>query len=134
MTLKTLHTLAPVIISLIHFFYSIDLYSPGLICFSYTQTAVRMRNFTAITVHPEIQDGAPVFSGTRVRIETFYDFLRVGVSVSEFLDEFPSITRDQVLEVYDLVKQKYTVDQISALVAGPQSRIETGTGRLQATA
>lgn len=93
-----------------------------------------MRNFTAITVHPEIQDGAPVFSGTRVRIETFYDFLRVGVSVSEFLDEFPSITRDQVLEVYDLVKQKYTVDQISALVAGPQSRIETGTGRLQATA
>jgi len=93
-----------------------------------------MRNFTAITVHPEIQDGAPVFSGTRVRIETFYDFMRIGVSVSEFLDEFPSITRDQALEVYDLVKQKYTVDQITALVTGPQSRIEGSMGRLQATA
>lgn len=93
-----------------------------------------MRNFTAITIHPEIQDGAPVFSGTRVRIETFYDFLRIGISVSEFLDEFPSITRDQALEVYDLVLQKYTVDQIKALVAGPQSRIEAGVGRVQAAA
>ncbi|MBK8196459.1 MAG: DUF433 domain-containing protein [Lewinellaceae bacterium] len=93
-----------------------------------------MRNFNSITVHPEIQDGAPVFSGTRVRIETFYDFLRIGVSVSEFLDEFPSITRDQALEVYDLVNQKYTVDQIKSLVAGPQQRIEPGMGRVQAAA
>jgi uncharacterized protein (DUF433 family) len=81
-----------------------------------------MRNFTAITVHPEIQDGAPVFSGTRVRIETFYDFMRIGVSVSEFLDEFPSITRDQAFEVHDLVKQQYTIDQIKSLVTGPIAR------------
>ncbi|MCB0543667.1 MAG: DUF433 domain-containing protein [Saprospiraceae bacterium] len=93
-----------------------------------------MRNFTAITVHPEIQDGAPVFSGTRIRIETFYDFMRIGVSVSEFLNEFPSITRDQALEVYDLVKQKYTLYQIIALVSGPASRIDANRGRIQATA
>ena len=93
-----------------------------------------MRNFTAITIHPEIQDGAPVFSGTRVRIETFYDFLRIGISVNEFLDEFPSITRDQALEVYDLVLQQYTVDQIKALVDGPQTRLEPGVGRVHATA
>lgn len=93
-----------------------------------------MRNFSAITVHPEIQDGAPVFSGTRIPIETFCDFLRIGVSVTEFLDEFPSITRDQVLEVYDLVKQQYTIDQIKALVDGPQSILEPGMGRLQAAA
>lgn len=94
-----------------------------------------MRNFTAITIHPEIQDGAPVFSGTRVRIETFYDFMRIGVSVSEFLDEFPSITRDQALEVYDLVEKKFTVEQIKALVDGPQSRLEAGSmGRVQAAA
>jgi len=93
-----------------------------------------MRNYTAITVHPEIQDGAPVFSGTRVRIETFYDFLRIGVSVNEFLDEFPSITRDQALEVYDLAMQQYTVDQIKTLADGPQTRLEPGTGRIYATA
>jgi uncharacterized protein (DUF433 family) len=94
-----------------------------------------MRNFTAITVHPEIQDGAPVFSGTRIRIETFCDFLRIGVSVNEFLDEFPSITRDQALEVYDLVMQQYSIDQIKALVDGPQTFPEPGgRGWIYATA
>lgn len=92
-----------------------------------------MRNFTSITVHPEIQDGAPVFSGTRIRIETFCDFLRIGVSLSEFLDEFPSITRDQALEVYELVSKQYTIDQIKALVDGPQTFLDQG-GRIQASA
>jgi len=84
-----------------------------------------MSRLSSISVSPEIQDGAPVFSGTRIRIETFYDFLRIGVSVNEFLDEFPSITRDQALEVYDLVKQQYTPDQIAALVDsnGPHTNI-----------
>ncbi|MBK6931269.1 MAG: DUF433 domain-containing protein [Saprospirales bacterium] len=81
-----------------------------------------MRQYQSITVHPEIQDGAPVFSGTRIRIETFCDFIRIGVSVNEFLDEFPSITRDQALEVFDLVEQQYTLDQIKSLAAGPGSQ------------
>lgn len=76
-----------------------------------------MKNFTSITVHPEVQDGAPVFSGTRIRVETFVDYMRIGVSVSEFLNEFPSITRDQAMEVYDLVSQQYTVDQMRTFVA-----------------
>jgi len=80
-----------------------------------------VRQCQSITVHPEIQDGAPVFSGTRIRVETFYDFMRIGVSVNEFLDEFPSITRDQALDVYDLVKSQYTLDQIASLVEGPSS-------------
>lgn len=87
-----------------------------------------MNRLSSISVHPEIQDGAPVFTGTRIRIETFYDFLRIGVSVSEFLDEFPSITRDQALEVYDLVNQQYTPDDIAALAYnnGPQGNIASG--------
>ena len=93
-----------------------------------------MNQFASITVHPEIQDGAPVFSGTRVRIETFYDFLKVGVSVNEFLDEFPSITRDQVLEVYELVNRHYTPDQIAALAINPHSNIQPGEGRMFAAA
>lgn len=88
-----------------------------------------MSPFSAISVHPEVQDGAPVFSGTRIRVETFYDFLRVGVSVNEFLDEFPSITRDQALEVYDLMKRQVTPDQIASL-AGPQTNMQPGVGRM----
>ena len=93
-----------------------------------------MNQFTAITVHPEIKDGAPVFSGTRIRIETFCDFLRIGVSVNEFLREFPSITRDQALEVYDLVKRKYTPDQMAELAGGPGSNLQAGEGRMFAAA
>ena len=87
-----------------------------------------MNRLTSISVHPEIQDGAPVFTGTRIRIETFYDFLRIGVSVNEFLNEFPSITRDQALEVYDLVNQHYTPDDIAALADsnGPHANIAPG--------
>jgi len=93
-----------------------------------------MNQLAAITVHPEIQDGAPVFSGTRVRIETFYDFLRIGVSVNEFLREFPSITRDQALEVYDLVNRRYTPDEIAVLAKDPHSNIQPGEGRMFAAA
>lgn len=93
-----------------------------------------MSRLSSISVHPEVQDGAPVFSGTRIRVETFYDFMRIGVSVNEFLDEFPSITRDQAMEVYGLVEQHYSLEQLQALVGGPESRIELGKGRLQAQA
>lgn len=110
------------------------LYNPGLNGFI-NQTAVpEMNQFAAISVHPDIQDGAPVFSGTRIRIETFYDFLRIGVSVSEFLDEFPSITRDQALEVYDLMNRQYTPDQIAHLLSGPHTNIQPGEGRMFAAA
>jgi uncharacterized protein (DUF433 family) len=72
-----------------------------------------MKHFTSsITVHPEIQEGAPVFSGTRIRVETFVDYMRIGVSVNEFLSEFPSITRDQAMEVYDLVRQQHTPESM----------------------
>lgn len=91
-----------------------------------------MSRLSSISVHPEVQDGAPVFSGTRVRVETFYDFMRIGVSVNEFLDEFPSITRDQAMEVYDLVAQHYSLDQIGALIGGPEPHPELSRGRYYA--
>ncbi len=53
--------------------------------------------------------------------------MRIGVSVNEFLDEFPSITRDQALEVYDLVKNQYSVEQIKTLVEGPSASATSST-------
>jgi uncharacterized protein (DUF433 family) len=84
-----------------------------------------MNRTSAISVHPEIQDGAPVFSGTRIRVETFIDFMRIGVSVNEFLLEFPSITHDQAMEVYELVHHKYTLDQIGQLAGTPDMSMPT---------
>ena len=50
-----------------------------------------------VTIDPEILSGQPVFSGTRVPIDSLFDHLEAGVSLDDFLDDFPSVTRDQAV-------------------------------------
>ena len=52
-----------------------------------------------ITVDPEILGGTPVFRGTRVPVDALLGNLEAGVSIDEFLENFPTVTREQVLEV-----------------------------------
>ncbi len=54
---------------------------------------------TSAVVHsdPEILGGTPVFSGTRVPLRNLIDYLEGGHSLDEFLDDFPSVSRDQVI-------------------------------------
>lgn len=47
---------------------------------------------------PEIMGGTPVFAGTRVPLQNLIDSLEGGESIDEFLDGFPSVTREQVIE------------------------------------
>ena len=49
-----------------------------------------------IVKSPDILTGTPVFAGTRVPIKNLLDYVRAGESVAEFLDDFPSVSRDQV--------------------------------------
>ena len=46
---------------------------------------------------PDILGGTPVFVGTRVPVKTLYDYLDAGDSLGEFLDDFPSVTREQAV-------------------------------------
>lgn len=52
-----------------------------------------------ITVDPEILGGTPVFRGTRVPVDALLSNLEAGVSIDEFLENFPTVTREQVREV-----------------------------------
>ena len=54
---------------------------------------------TAAVVHsdPEILGGVPVFVGTRVPFRNLIDYLEGGYSLEEFLDAFPSVSRDQAI-------------------------------------
>jgi uncharacterized protein (DUF433 family) len=52
-----------------------------------------------ITVDPEILGGTPVFRGTRVPVDALLGSLESGVSIDEFLENFPTVSREQVLEV-----------------------------------
>lgn len=51
---------------------------------------------TIVHSDPEIMGGTPVFAGTRVPAKTLFDYLERGHSVDEFLDDFPSVDRQQV--------------------------------------
>ena len=47
-----------------------------------------------ISIDPENLGGQPVFKGTRVPIESLLDHLEAGVSLDEFLDDFPTVTKE----------------------------------------
>jgi uncharacterized protein (DUF433 family) len=50
--------------------------------------------------------GTPVFSGTRVPVQTLLDYLEAGDSIDEFLAGFPTVTREQVIEFLEAAKDR----------------------------
>jgi uncharacterized protein (DUF433 family) len=58
-------------------------------------------NTRLITIDPEIHSGTPVFSGTRVPIKTLFDHLEAGDPLEVFLDDFPSVTREQAVALLE---------------------------------
>ena len=65
-----------------------------------------MSRDTAPLIHsdPEILGGTPVFVGTRVPAQSLIDYLEGGHTVDEFLDDFPSVSRDQVIAALELAR------------------------------
>ncbi|MEO7862360.1 MAG: DUF433 domain-containing protein [Nitrospirales bacterium] len=57
-----------------------------------------------ITIDPEIVSGTPVFRGTRVPVEALIGNLEAGLTLDEFLDNFPTVTREQALQVLEFSK------------------------------
>ena len=57
-----------------------------------------------ITVDNEILSGTPVFEGTRVPVSALLDNLEVGVSIDEFLDNFPTVKRVQAVQILEHFK------------------------------
>jgi uncharacterized protein (DUF433 family) len=57
---------------------------------------VTLADGSVVHSESEILGGTPVFVGTRVPVQTLVDYLEGGYSVDEFLDNFPSVRREQV--------------------------------------
>lgn len=49
-----------------------------------------------ITTSPYVMHGAPCFAGTRVTVQTFFDHVAAGYTIDEFLEQFPTVRREQV--------------------------------------
>ncbi len=54
-----------------------------------------------ITVDPDILGGMPVFKGTRVPVKTLFDYLEANYTLEEFLECFPSVTRDMARQLLE---------------------------------
>lgn len=54
---------------------------------------------------PDILGGTPVFVGTRVPVKTLVDYLEAGDRLDEFLDHFPSVSREQAIAALELAKE-----------------------------
>ncbi len=59
---------------------------------------------------PKMMGGSAVFAGTRVPVRTLLDYLEGGDSIHEFLDDFPAVTREQVVAALELAKQMLLSD------------------------
>jgi uncharacterized protein (DUF433 family) len=59
---------------------------------------------------PEILGGIPVFRGTRVPVKTLFDYLEAGDSLEVFLDEFPSVSRQQAVAALELAREVIAPD------------------------
>jgi uncharacterized protein (DUF433 family) len=57
-----------------------------------------------ICVNPRILGGTPVFSGTRVPVESLFDYIKRGRTIDYFLEQFPTVKRQQVERLLDEVK------------------------------
>jgi uncharacterized protein (DUF433 family) len=60
---------------------------------------------SVVKIDPEIMSGAPCFASTRVPIQNLIDYLEGGDSIDEFLEDFPSVTREQVISFLEEAKE-----------------------------
>lgn len=73
-----------------------------------------MSQHPPVTIDPEIMSGAPVFAGTRVPIQTLFDYLMDGSSLSEFLDNFPTVSQEAALAVLAYAAQRAVNGKVAA--------------------
>lgn len=68
-----------------------------------------LRVAEAVSVDPEVMDGAPLFRGTTVPIQTLLDRLEVGDSLDAFLADCPAVSRDQAVRFLQLAGEAVVV-------------------------
>lgn len=73
----------------------------------------KVRNY--ITIDKEIQNGQPVFTGTRVPVQTLFWHLEQGISIEEFLQDFPSVKKEQAIGVLEIANKIVNSEQLDKI-------------------
>jgi uncharacterized protein (DUF433 family) len=58
-----------------------------------------------ITRNPNVMHGSPCFAGTRVAVQTFFDHLEAGYTIDGFLEQFPTVHREQVIQLLEMLRE-----------------------------
>lgn len=74
-----------------------------------------MRIQDIILIDKEIMSGQPVFVGTRVPVDSLFDHLEAGISLDEFLDDFPSVTKEQAISLLEIANKMLTSQKAEKL-------------------
>lgn len=69
-------------------------------------------NYGAINIDPETMGGTPVFTGTRVPIQALFDYIETGETIEEFLENFPSVSHEQTVEVLEMARLIITKEKV----------------------
>ena len=64
-----------------------------------------------VSIDSEVMSGTPVFLGTRVPIQTLFDYLEGGDDLDSFLDDFPSVSREAAIAVLEMAKKTLTSEK-----------------------
>jgi uncharacterized protein (DUF433 family) len=59
-----------------------------------------------ITASPDVMGGTPVFANTRVPVQTLLDYLKAGESIDDFLEGFPTVSREQVVALLEEAEEQ----------------------------
>ena len=68
-----------------------------------------------ITIDKDILGGQPVFKGTRVPVESLFDHLEAGVSLDDFLDDFPTVSKEQAVALLRMANKILTSKNVAQL-------------------
>ena len=64
---------------------------------------------SVVTINPKILGGTPVFEGTRVPIDSLFEYIRRGRTIDYFLEQFPTVRRDQIEALLEDLSQQSPV-------------------------
>ncbi len=67
-----------------------------------------------VTINPNVLGGTPVFAGTRVPVESLFDYLKRGRTLDYFLEQFPSVGRQQVERLLDEAQKRALREPVPA--------------------
>lgn len=74
--------------------------------------AYHAMTYGPINIDPDTMGGTPVFTGTRVPIQSLFDYIETGETITEFLENFPTVRKEFALQVLEMAKRTMTTEKI----------------------